>query len=134
MFATTAIASAPISPTATHSSARRRNNSKLIREISASNASLRRPARTCASTTAPIAAGTYTVRLRPPAYTARYVYGPCNSPRRHRQPALEHRRPSRNSTPGNVRSTSDQPAVNRRRRATSCDTLKPLKSTAAISL
>ena len=48
MFASTATASAQMSPT-DHSSARRLNNSKLICEISASSASLRCVTSTCAS-------------------------------------------------------------------------------------
>ena len=66
MFASTATASARHSPT-DHSNARRRNSSKLIREISASRASLRCEASTCASQVSATAAGTYIVRLRPPA-------------------------------------------------------------------
>lgn len=66
MFASAATASGS-TPLTDHSSARRLNNSKLICEISANNASLRPVTSTLASHTACIAAGTYTVRLRPPA-------------------------------------------------------------------
>ena len=68
------------------------------------------------------------MRLRPSAYTARYEYGPCSSPRRQRHPSLEHRLPSDSSTPRNVRSGSDNPPANRRRRATSWRTLNSLNS------
>ena len=57
MFATTVTASRQLSPT-NHSNARRLNNSTLICEISASKASLRCAACTCASTAGATAAGT----------------------------------------------------------------------------
>jgi hypothetical protein len=133
MFASAATASGSM-PLTAHSNARRLNNSKLICEISASSASLRCVSATLASQTACAAAGTYIVRLRPSAYTARYEYGPCNSPRRHRHPSLEHRRPSDKSTPRNVRSGSDNPAASRRRLANNWRTLKSLICEEAISL
>ena len=133
MFASTATASGS-KPGTDHSSARRLNNSRLISEMSESNASLRCVSSTLASHAALIAAGTYTVRLRPFAYTARYEYGPCNSPCRHRQPSLEQRLPSDSSTPRNVRSGSDNPAASRRRRASNWRTLKSLIGEEVISL
>jgi hypothetical protein len=57
MFASAATASGSMPPT-DHSSARRLNNSKLICETSANNASLRAVTATLASHTARAAAGT----------------------------------------------------------------------------
>src|SRR5216684_4742447 len=124
MLASAATASARAGPDRTaaptgYRSSLRASSSVLIAEISASNCSISSPLRRYRRTTPARDAGTYLSRPRAAVFGAKKAYGPCGSPRSHRQPALPHRRVCSVSDPDSTCSAPPSRAARARRRDSS---------------
>jgi len=120
MLATGATSSRLVSPVTIQVSAPRFSNSRLIAEISANVASRRTVSATRRRTAAASAAGMYRRRLPVLCRTVRNTYGPCSSPRAHRQPGLPHRRRWMTSAPRSTVSRVGTLRASRARRAPNC--------------
>src|SRR5580704_17768086 len=124
MLASAATASARAGPHRTaastgYRSSLRASSSALIAEISASSCSISSPLRRYWRTTPARDAGTYLSRPRAAVFGAKKAYGPCGSPRAHRQPALPHRRVCSVSEPDSTCSAPPSRAARTRRRDSS---------------